>query len=135
MEDNLIPLVTFADGGFPPCIKTAKDAGLPFRTFLQFNNSALYDDENRNDLAANVAGMAEGLRGQWWQLMTTSFDGFIDYLRRTDNKNSRTTAQVLMKRKELYRMIGELEVGRWRTLEQLNDCSTQFACSLTPNRT
>lgn len=48
IESNICTLITFADGANPPVLASLSEANLPSDSYFQFNNSALFADNNIN---------------------------------------------------------------------------------------
>ncbi|XP_044860121.1 uncharacterized protein LOC123363328 [Mauremys mutica] len=102
IKDNILILITFADGQTPPVLEAinesevpcAKDAqGVPVH--FKFNNSALF---------ANNAGAGKGrcnFDAMFWEMGVSSMETFFMSLRSLKTKSLTLTQEVLWERKEL----------------------------------
>ncbi|XP_033725305.1 uncharacterized protein LOC117315267 [Pecten maximus] len=93
MKENLVAMVTFADGKEPPVLNALMQAAIPTKKHFIFNNSALF--ESNTDSKCNRFGK------MFWEMGFTSYDGFFNFLPSLRTQSLQLTAEVLNKREQL----------------------------------
>ena len=67
VANNIILMITFADGMQPPVLDAVKAANVPYQAFFKFNNSALFASKSADD----------DFDRMFWKMGTKSFDEFF----------------------------------------------------------
>ncbi|XP_069103053.1 uncharacterized protein [Argopecten irradians] len=93
MKDNIVAMVTFADGKEPPVLNALKKADIPIKMHFIFNNSALF--EPNTDAKCNRFGK------MFWEMGFLSYRGFFKFLPNMKTQSLQLTAEVLNKREQL----------------------------------
>ena len=88
VADNIFLMVTFADGKQPPVLEAARTAGVPFKHFFMFDNSALFASDQAND----------ELDKMFWKMGRKSFHDFFH--RFVKAKTSLQQAREVLKERE-----------------------------------
>lgn len=97
IESNICTLITFADGAKPPVLASLSEANLPFKSYFQFNNSALFE-ENKNLATTSMSPM-------FWEMGCKSFEKFFDQLKDFPTKSLTQTKIVLKEREQLQTVV------------------------------
>ncbi|KAL2098619.1 hypothetical protein ACEWY4_005099 [Coilia grayii] len=106
IANNIITLVTFADGKSPPVLEAIKAANIPCATVaggspihFKFNNSVLFDN--------NTGGSSDegDFDYMFWRMGKASMKKFFTHLRTMETQSLTLTKQVLQERKQLETTI------------------------------
>ncbi|XP_063048575.1 tyrosine-protein phosphatase Lar-like [Engraulis encrasicolus] len=101
IADNIITLVTFADGKSPPVLEAIKEAHIPCAikdgtpVHFKFNNSALFADNTRG------IGDEGDFDFMFWKMGNASMKKFFTQLDTMQTQSLTLTKQVLQERKQL----------------------------------
>ncbi|XP_063971767.1 uncharacterized protein LOC129254279 [Lytechinus pictus] len=116
IEQNIMLLVTFADGQKPPVIDAIKAAKIPCsNNMFKFNNSALFANKSdvdqcsagksSYDVGSNVDNMEEGMDDcfdkMFWKMGVQSMRRFFFALSQIEPKSLSLTQEVLTERQRL----------------------------------
>ncbi|XP_066967854.1 uncharacterized protein [Macrobrachium rosenbergii] len=141
IAENILLLLTFADGQKPQVLSGIKEADIPYRKFFKFNNSALY--------ALNRVGNREKDNGDdedddfdamFWKMEKKSFARFFNDLSMIKSKSLTLTKDVLNERHHLEILIAGIRVNiqiGLNKLEQLRkevDVLTTHQADIDRNR-
>ena len=100
MIQNICTLITFADGASPPVLASLKGSNLPFGEHFNFNNSALFAD-NQKDTDNPLSPV-------FWNMGCGSFERFFRYIWKLDTKSLLLTKSVLDERNQLKTIIANI---------------------------
>lgn len=95
IESNICTLITFADGAKPPVLASLREANLPYNSYFQFNNSALF--------AENLS--TTSLSPMFWEMGCKSFQKFFDQLKDFPTRSLTQTKYVLKEREQLKTVV------------------------------
>ncbi|XP_071505965.1 uncharacterized protein [Diadema antillarum] len=125
IEQNIMMLVTFADGQKPPLMDVIKEANIPCsNNIFKFNNSALFANKtdvdqlsggkSSNDVVGrNVndveEGNADSLNNVFWKMGIQSMRRFFLALSQIEPKSLSLTQEVLKERQRLEAAIESLQ--------------------------
>ena len=98
--DNIIMLLTFADGQKPQVLAGIKEAQMPYKKYFKFNNSALYVS-NKGAMEVNEFGADENFDEMFWKMGKKSFKTFMAELDKLQKKSLVLTKDVLEERSRL----------------------------------
>uniref|UniRef100_A0A4W6EWI3 Fibronectin type-III domain-containing protein n=1 Tax=Lates calcarifer TaxID=8187 RepID=A0A4W6EWI3_LATCA len=111
VAENIMVLVTFADGKHPPVIEAMKALGVNCPQMednppihFKFNNSALFEVRNSsaaNNTTADDADENESLNEMFWSIVTKSMRRFFVTLNVSNTKSLTQTKEVLRVRSQL----------------------------------
>ncbi|CAH1792762.1 unnamed protein product [Owenia fusiformis] len=108
IKDNILMLLTFADGQKPQVLSGIEKAGFEYSAYLKFNNSAVFAEKG-ND-AEN-----EAFNKMFWEMGEKSFKSFFDTLGSLDSKSLTLTKAVLTERHQLelllLKMCEDIKLG------------------------
>ncbi|XP_058867363.1 uncharacterized protein LOC117400979 [Acipenser ruthenus] len=116
IADNIVMLVTFADGQKPPvleaikvsCIPCSRDtAGDPI--YFKFNNSALFVDNTGPSKSASEDFQSNDFDKMFWKMGSASFSKFFNSLVKMETKSLVLTQEVLQERKQLEVVVEGLQ--------------------------
>ena len=99
VADNIFLMITFADGMKPPVLDTVKAAGVPYKAFFKFNNSALFASKSADDKLIRM----------FWKMGTESFDEFFKQLLKAKPQSLQQTREVIQGRDKLETIIQNLQ--------------------------
>ncbi|XP_075773058.1 uncharacterized protein LOC142825176 [Pelodiscus sinensis] len=110
IKDNILILVTFADGQAPPVLEAIKTADVPCAKDAQgnpvhfkFNNSALFACN------AGTAAAVCNFDAMFWKMGAMSMQTFFESLGNLDTKSLTLTKEVLRERMELEAAVEGLQ--------------------------
>lgn len=118
IESNICTLITFADGTNPPVIASLNESKLPFGSTFNFNNSALFAENN--NLKQNM------LSPMFWKMGCSSFDTFFKHIKELKTKSLRQTKSVLDERDHLKTVILNIRPQVTAGLSKLSELQTQL---------
>ena len=98
VADNIFLMVTFADGKRPHVVDALKVAGVPFKNYFKFNNSALFVS-NQTDYEFDK---------MFWRMGQKSFEDFFNHLSIAQTTSLQQSREVLQEREQLEILIQEL---------------------------
>ena len=98
--DNIIMLLTFADGQKPQVLAGIEEAQMPYKKFFKFNNSALYVS-NKGTMEVNEVGADENFDEMFWKMGKKSFKTLMADLDKIQKKSLVLTKDVLEERSRL----------------------------------
>ncbi|XP_072163238.1 uncharacterized protein [Diadema setosum] len=123
MEQNIMMLVTFADGQKPPVIDAIKAANIPcYNNMFQFNNSALFakrtdvgqpsgGKSSNNVVGRNDNDVKEGNTDYlFWKMGVQSMRHFFFALRQIEAKSFSLSQEVLKERQRLEVAVEGLQI-------------------------
>ncbi|KAL5004144.1 hypothetical protein ScPMuIL_017600 [Solemya velum] len=99
IEENIVAMVTFADGNEPPVLGALKESHVPFTKHFLFNNSALFTSN------MNSNGIAKML----WEMGVSNYDDFFTVLPSFKTQSLQLTADILQRRKRVSVVIEGLK--------------------------
>ncbi|XP_076084706.1 uncharacterized protein LOC143055447 [Mytilus galloprovincialis] len=120
IKNNICTLVTFADGEKPPvlaALAALNDKPLPYETYFEFNNSALFAN-NRTDSKSNLSPF-------FWEMGMKSCRDFFQSLFSFQTKSLLLTSEVLKKRLKLENTIKHLQEEIDLGLSKINHLEQQ----------
>ena len=96
IAENIINLLTFADGQKPQVLAALQEANCPSRKYFKFNNSALFvSSEESSNKERNM------FDEMFWKMGTNSFRDFMTELSHMESKTLALTKEVLDERRYL----------------------------------
>ncbi|KAG2463132.1 STXA protein, partial [Polypterus senegalus] len=105
--NNILVLITFADGQRPPVLDAIKDSNIPFPRddkgsplFFKFNNSALFANNDETDSSDCLM-----FDKMFWDMGAKSMESFFKTLEKMDDKSLALTKEVLKERKHLETLV------------------------------
>ena len=103
IAENIVVMITFADGAEPPVLEAIKTARIPHHTVFKFNNSALFanNGEAQGASGGSTYNAHPEFSEMYWKMGNLSFDGFFGCLSKMEPKSLDLTAEVLEKRKKI----------------------------------
>ena len=101
--DNIIMLLTFADGQKPRVLAGIKEAQMPYKKYFKFNNSDLYISKKDKDEFEYDK--------MFWILDIKNFKEFVVELDKLQQQTVKQTKQVLYRRIHLETTIKDLETN------------------------
>ncbi|KAG2456304.1 STXA protein, partial [Polypterus senegalus] len=111
IANNILVLITFADGQRPPVLDAITESNIPFPKddkgsplFFKFNNSALFAN---NDETNSSDGLM--FDKMFWDMGAKSMEKFFDSLEKMDDKSLALTNEVLKERKRLETAVEGLQ--------------------------
>ena len=110
VTDNIFLMVTFADGMRPPVLDAARAAGVPFKNYFKFNNSALFASSQADDEFDKM----------FWRMGKNSFQDFFDQFSRAQTQSLQQSREVLQQREQLEITIQGLQSQIPDVLVKLN---------------
>ena len=108
IADNIIMLLTFADGQKPQVLAGIRDAMVPYKKFFKFNNSALYVS-NKGAMEVNEFGADENFDEMFWKMGKKSFKNLMAELEKLPRKSLVLTTNVLCERIRLENATQKLQ--------------------------
>ena len=111
IAENILVMITFADGAKPPVLEAIKAAQMPYHKVFKFNNSALFANNGASQDASGGDDDDDGstFSEMFWKMGNSSFENFFKCLAKMDPKSLDLTAEVLEKRKNLQDTLNYLE--------------------------
>uniref|UniRef100_A0A8C4XCF5 AIG1-type G domain-containing protein n=1 Tax=Erpetoichthys calabaricus TaxID=27687 RepID=A0A8C4XCF5_ERPCA len=116
IADNIVMLVTFADGQSPPVLEAIKASQIPCSvngngepTYFKFNNSALFVDNSRPKGANKNEFESDDFDHMFWKMGSYSLGQFFKSLPSFSPKSLVLTQEVLKERQELEVAIEGLQ--------------------------
>ncbi|XP_039599310.1 uncharacterized protein LOC120522434 isoform X2 [Polypterus senegalus] len=111
IANNILVLITFADGQRPPVLDAITESNIPFPKdekgsplFFKFNNSALF--ANNDDTNSSDGLMFDKM---FWDMGAKNMEKFFDSLEKMDDKSLALTNEVLKERKRLETAVEGLK--------------------------
>ncbi|XP_039592057.1 uncharacterized protein LOC120515271 [Polypterus senegalus] len=111
IANNILVLITFADGQRPPVLDAIMESNIPFPKddkgsllFFKFNNSALFAN---NDETNSSDGLM--FDKMFWDMGAKSMEKFFNSLEKMDDKSLALTNEVLKERKHLETAVEGLQ--------------------------
>ena len=105
--DNILVMVTFADGAAPPVLDAIKAANLPHKKHFRFNNSALFANNGKSK--GHTDDDPCDFTKMFWEMGEKSFAGFFQFLTTLDAKSLNLTKEVLEERQNLKDTLQYIE--------------------------
>ena len=84
VADNIFLMVTFVDGKHPLVIDAARAAGVPFKNYFKFNNSALFVSNRTNDV----------FNWMFWRMGKNSFEDFFNNLSKAKTQSFQLSSEL-----------------------------------------
>ncbi|XP_039626489.1 uncharacterized protein LOC120540078 [Polypterus senegalus] len=116
IADNIMMLVTFADGQKPPVLEAIKVSQIPCSVnengepmYFKFNNSALFVDNSRPNGANKNEFECDDFDHMFWKMGSYSLNNFFKSLPNFSPKSLVLTQEVLKERQELEVAIEGLQ--------------------------
>ncbi len=94
IEENIFMMITFADGAEPPVVASLEEAEIPYNTFFEFNNSALFVKQKSGKRRSSFVKM-------FWDMGLESFDNFFTDFEKVESRSLQLTKDVLKERQKL----------------------------------
>ncbi|ROL46374.1 hypothetical protein DPX16_0618 [Anabarilius grahami] len=114
IAENILVLVTFADGKTPPVLEAINVSEVPCSTnesgeplHFKFNNSALFATNNQS--AENEESDCENFDKMFWKLGFSSMRKFFTSLETMETKSLSLTREVLKERQQLEVLVQGLQ--------------------------
>ncbi|XP_056311204.1 uncharacterized protein LOC130222702 [Danio aesculapii] len=114
IAENIMVMVTFADGKKPPVLEAIKVSEVPCSTddsgkliHFKFNNSAVFTNINKS--AEDEDSDCENFDKMFWKLGISSMNKFFTSLSKTETKSLCLTREVLNERKKLQVLVEGLQ--------------------------
>uniref|UniRef100_A0A8C4TJF6 AIG1-type G domain-containing protein n=1 Tax=Erpetoichthys calabaricus TaxID=27687 RepID=A0A8C4TJF6_ERPCA len=111
IANNILVLITFADGQRPPVLDAITESNIPFSKdekgsplFFKFNNSALF--ANNDETNSSDSLMFDKM---FWDMGAKSMEGFFNSLEKMDDKSLALTKEVLKERRHLETAVEGLQ--------------------------
>ncbi|KAK8735621.1 hypothetical protein OTU49_005472 [Cherax quadricarinatus] len=131
IKDNIFLLLTFADGQVPQVLSGITAAGMPYRKYFKFNNSALFAKRTKD--ARNTAAKDESEEDEanvnfdemFWKMGANSFKVFLKKLNEVDSRSLCLTQDVLSERGKLQNYIREIQIQIQAGLSALETLKTE----------
>ena len=101
IASNIFLLMTFADGQQPPVLSAIKEATIPYKRGFQFNNSALY--ANQNEDHGRFSEM-------FWNLGKKNFHLFFTEFEKAEACSLQLTRETLNERQRLETLVEGLKL-------------------------
>ncbi|KAL5004311.1 hypothetical protein ScPMuIL_017767 [Solemya velum] len=98
IAENIVAMVTFADGKEPPVLEALREAGVPFRRPFKFNNSALFTSNKDST----------GFEKMFWEMGVKSYSDFFTFLPSCKTQSLQLTAEILQCRERVLAVIAGL---------------------------
>ncbi|KAK5607026.1 hypothetical protein CRENBAI_009621 [Crenichthys baileyi] len=135
VAENIVMLVTFADGKQPPVLEAINVSGVPcpkndigFPVHFKFNNSALFAhtkcDESRTHDEESAEDEDESFDEMFWKMGVKSMKKFFTALGKMTPKSLLMTKEVLKERKQLETAIEGLQPQVRAGLAKLEEIKT-----------
>uniref|UniRef100_A0A8C4RMD4 Septin-type G domain-containing protein n=1 Tax=Erpetoichthys calabaricus TaxID=27687 RepID=A0A8C4RMD4_ERPCA len=110
IANNILMLITFADGQRPPVLDAITASNIPCNTddngnpvYFKFNNSALFANNKESTCSDKIFDK------MFWEMGTQSMKRFFDSLEQMNTKSLSLTKEVLEERKRLEMAIEGLQ--------------------------
>ncbi|XP_078535034.1 uncharacterized protein LOC144821689 [Lissotriton helveticus] len=114
VADNILILVTFADGQKPPVLEAIREAKIPcpgesgIPPHFKFNNSALFVP-NEDDAPPEIAEEDDSFDKMFWKMGVKSMKNFFVALNKLETKSLFLTKEVLDERMQLEVVVEGLQ--------------------------
>ncbi|XP_064827507.1 uncharacterized protein LOC135544067 [Oncorhynchus masou masou] len=139
IADNILMLVTFADGKDIPVLEAIQAADLPckknnkgFPTHFKFNNSVLLSQKIEEDISSEGDGSEddneEGLEKIVWRSTFKQMKAFFKALESNESKDLTMTKKVLEERERLEKAMTQLTPQITAGLSKLNEIKMFEQC-------
>ncbi|XP_016115457.1 uncharacterized protein [Sinocyclocheilus grahami] len=132
IAENIIVLVTFADGKTPPVLEAIKVSQVPCSTnesgdplHFKFNNSAMFATNKKSGGAK--ASDCENFDQMFWNLGFSSMTKFFTSLNMMQTKSLSLTQEVLKERQQLEVLVERLQPQINAGLTKLNEIRETYA--------
>ena len=102
IAENILLLITFADGEDPPVLESVNEAKIPYKDVYKFNNSALFAHVPRGGKSTDINEM-------FWQMGIHSLSILFSELDQLKPKSLQLTREVLREREKLETSIEALQ--------------------------
>ncbi|KAA0721726.1 hypothetical protein E1301_Tti014301 [Triplophysa tibetana] len=116
IADNIIMMVTFADGNKPPVLEAIKVSKVPCSTdksgeplHFKFNNSAVFITNNKSEEAEDDEPDCGNFDQMFWKLGNSSLRKFFTSLIQMKTKSLSLTQEVLKERQQLETLVEGLQ--------------------------
>ncbi|XP_050957619.1 uncharacterized protein LOC127158585, partial [Labeo rohita] len=126
IAENILVLVTFADGKTPPVLEAIKVSQVPCSTnesgdpmHFKFNNSAMFATNNKSGGAKESD--CENFDQMFWNLGFSSMTKFFTSLNMMETKSLSLTQEVLKERQQLEVLVERLQPQINAGLTKLNE--------------
>lgn len=101
---NIVLMATFANGGRPPLLDAMKQAGISCVDTFKFNNSALYEKNDKS----------------FWDTGIKNFQAALDSIHHMEPKSLQPTRDILHKREHLETALQDLDTKIKDTMHQVD---------------
>ncbi|XP_078317759.1 uncharacterized protein LOC144620557 [Crassostrea virginica] len=118
VESNICTLITFADGAKAPVLASLEESKLPFGTKFEFNNSALFTENNFDN--------SKTLSPMFWEMGCRSFELLFKYITTLETKSLSQTKNVLDEREQLKTIISNIRPQVTAGLSKLSELKQQL---------
>ncbi|XP_052407409.1 uncharacterized protein si:ch73-170d6.2 [Carassius gibelio] len=132
IAENILVLVTFADGKKPPVLEAIKVSQVPCSTnesgeplHFKFNNSAMFATNNKSGGAKE--SVWENFDQMFWSLGFSSMTKFFTSLNMMQTKSLFLTQEVLKERRQLEVLVERLQPQINAGLAKLNEIRNTYA--------
>ena len=129
---NIFIMATFADNKPPPVLEAMKEAGIPYRKDVKFNNSALF--------GANTASTSDIFDKCFWDMGTAGFKVFFEEFEKVEARSLQLTKEVLKERERLEANIQGLQpqiravMLKMTSLEEEKDILKKYQSQINENK-
>lgn len=131
VAENIIMLVTFADGKQPPVLEAINMSGVPcpkndlgFPVHFKFNNSAMFAGNNTQESTDSDEDGEQSFDQMFWKMGIKSMEKFFTSLGKMASQSLLMTKEVLKERKQLEAAIEGLQPQVKAGLAKLEEIKT-----------
>uniref|UniRef100_A0A8C4TPL9 AIG1-type G domain-containing protein n=1 Tax=Erpetoichthys calabaricus TaxID=27687 RepID=A0A8C4TPL9_ERPCA len=141
VANNILVLITFADGQRPPVLDAITESNIPFPkdeegspVFFKFNNSALF----ANNAESNISDKT--FDKMIWDMGAKSMGKFFDSLEKMDDKSLLLTKEVLEERRRLQAAVEGLRpqikaaLSKCEEIGQIRDILNKHITDIESNK-
>ena len=112
ISENILFLVTFADGEHPAVMDSVKDANIAHKAFYKFNNSALFAHVTQGDESKSVNEI-------FWLMGSQNLTNLFREINHLEPKSLKLTREVLREREELETYLQALQPRIKESISQM----------------
>lgn len=131
VKENILMLVTFADGKQPPVLEAINASGVPcpknelgLPVHYKFNNSVLFADNRGSASTHSDSDSDDNFDEMFWRMGTKSMQKFFTDLSKMETKSLLMTKEVLKERKQLETAVEGLQPQVRAGLAKLQEIKT-----------
>ena len=117
VKDNILMMITFADGSDPPVVGAIRKAEVCYQYFFKFNNSAIYSCPDQNTYDSDD----DDFDIMFWKMGIKSFKRFFKVFCTIMPQSLQLTTEVLMERQRIEVTIEGLRKRINEGLSRINE--------------